>query len=97
MRGTKGDLRSIRINTDDKGLVGDRGNMMVRKKIGREEQVQDNPKIVVYVVGGMGFNEIRCVNKFANKFTMVSGSNQLLTPAAYIKELNHLAVPEQEL
>lgn len=57
----------------------------------------DNAKILVYFAGGIGFNEIRCVSKFANKFTVVSGSNQLMNAAMYIKELNALAMPEQEL
>lgn len=35
VRGGKADLKSIKINTDDKGIIGDRSNMMVRRKLGR--------------------------------------------------------------
>lgn len=34
-RGGKADLKSIRINTDDKGIINDKANVMVRKKLGR--------------------------------------------------------------
>jgi len=90
-------LKSIKINTDDKGIIGDRPNTMVRRKIGREDAPTDQPKLIVYVVGGIGFNEIRSANKFSDRFTVISGSNQLLTPATYLKELNSLSLQEMEL
>jgi hypothetical protein len=84
VRGGKGDLKFIKINTDDKGIIGDR-NMVVRKKLGREDQVADNPKVIIYFVGGIGFNEIRSANKFAGKYTVLCGSNQIISPNAYLK------------
>jgi len=96
IRGGKADLKSIRINTDDKGIAGDR-NMVVRKKIGREDGQADQPKLIIYYVGGIGFNEIRSANKFSDRFTVISGSNQFLTPAACLRELNSMNLQETEL
>ena len=92
VREGKADLKSIKINTDDKGIIGDRSNMVVRKKIGRDDGPADQAKLIVYVVGGIGFNEIRSANKFADRFTVITGSNQLITPAAYMRELNAMNI-----
>lgn len=70
---------------------------MVRRKIGREDAQSDKPKLILYVVGGIGFNEIRCANKFSERFTVITGSNQLLTPSLYLKELNAMNFQEAEL
>lgn len=37
-------------------------------------------KIVVFMAGGLGFNEIRCLNKFSNKFSVITGSDTLVSP-----------------
>ena len=42
------------------------------------------------MAGGLGFNEVRCLNKFSNKYLVISGSDYLLSPRQYLEEMKQL-------
>lgn len=46
------------------------------------------------MAGGLGFNEIRCLNKFSNKFSVISGSDCLVSPKQYLEELKAIGSKE---
>lgn len=41
----------------------------------------------MFMAGGLGFNEIRCLNKFSNKYSVITGSDSLINPKQYLDEL----------
>lgn len=95
------ELSSIKINAKNAGIGGVGPKSLKNKKLGMkiagiedENSLQTCPKFLVFGLGGIAYNEIRCVMDLANNqnedLVFCVGGTSLIKPNEYIQNLKEM-------
>lgn len=92
MNGNNGDLKFLRVGSDVKNQKAKMGatGTLGRKKIGLDAQTTSKPRLIVFVTGAIGYNEIRVISQLAENYHLIIGSNNYVTPNEYLSLINGL-------
>lgn len=90
MNGNNGDLKFLRVGSDFKNQKAKTGatGALGRKKIGIETQSSSKPRLIIFVTGAIGYNEIRTISQLAENYHLIIGSSNFVTPNDYLNLIN---------